>query len=144
LPQHGVARVRFLVLHAALALACCTALPARAQLGITPGRVLDTIQDRKPTLPLTPPEVIFEAPRPEIKHDPGAPRFSVNAFTFSGSTVFPERLLKRLVERGDLKNEMTITLVPMGGAKSHNERFVFDAKANPQIGAILLTVEKDE
>ena len=52
--------------------------------------------------------------------------------------------LKRLVERGDLKSEMTVTLVPMGVAKSPNERFVFDAKANPQIGAILLTIEKEE
>ena len=52
--------------------------------------------------------------------------------------------LKRLVERGDLKNEMTVTLVPMGVSKSPNERFSFDAKANPRIDAILLKIEKDE
>jgi hypothetical protein len=52
--------------------------------------------------------------------------------------------LKRLVERGDLKNEVTITLVPMGVSKSPNERFSFDAKANPRIDAILLKIEKDE
>jgi hypothetical protein len=52
--------------------------------------------------------------------------------------------LKRLIERGDLKNEMTVTLVPMGVSKSPNERFSFDAKANPRIDAILLKIEKDE
>ncbi|MFG3598309.1 hypothetical protein [Bradyrhizobium sp. RDI18] len=52
--------------------------------------------------------------------------------------------LKRLVERRDLKNEMTVTLVPMGVSKSPNERFSFDAKANPRIDAILLKIEKDE
>jgi hypothetical protein len=52
--------------------------------------------------------------------------------------------VKRLVERGDLKNEMQVTLVPAGAAKSPNERFTFDARANPQIGSILLTIEKDQ
>jgi Common central domain of tyrosinase/Polyphenol oxidase middle domain len=52
--------------------------------------------------------------------------------------------LKRLVERGGVKNEMPVTLVPMGASKSPNERFIFDAKANPQIATILLTIEKDE
>jgi Common central domain of tyrosinase/Polyphenol oxidase middle domain/TAT (twin-arginine translocation) pathway signal sequence len=52
--------------------------------------------------------------------------------------------LKRLVERGDIKNELLVTLVPMGGAKSPNDRFVFDAKANPRIESIVLTIEKDE
>jgi hypothetical protein len=28
--------------------------------------------------------------------------------------------------------------------KSPNERFTFDARANPQIGTILLTIEKDQ
>jgi len=32
--------------------------------------------------------------------------------------------------------------VPQGVAKSPNERFVFDAKANPRIDAVVLTVEK--
>ena len=49
--------------------------------------------------------------------------------------------LKRLIERGDLKNEMTVTLVPMGVSKSP-ERFSFDAKANPRIDAILLKIER--
>ena len=52
--------------------------------------------------------------------------------------------LKRLVERGDIKNELSVTLVPMGVAKSPNERFVFDAKANPRIDAIVLTIEQEE
>jgi hypothetical protein len=51
--------------------------------------------------------------------------------------------LKRLIDRGDLKNEMTVTLVPMGVSKSMNERFRFDAKANPRIDAVLLQIEKD-
>jgi tyrosinase len=52
--------------------------------------------------------------------------------------------LKRLVERGDVKNELPVTLVPMGVGRSPNERFTFDAKANPVIGSVVLTVEKDE
>jgi tyrosinase len=52
--------------------------------------------------------------------------------------------LKRLVERGDLKNEVTVTLVPMGAPKSPNERFSFDPRANPRIDTILLKIEKDE
>lgn len=52
--------------------------------------------------------------------------------------------LKRLVERGDIKNELSVTLVPMGVAKSPNERIVFDAKANPRIDAIVLTIEQEE
>ena len=83
------------------AAACCAALvPAWAQLPPpTPGRVLDTIPDRRPVLPPTPPEVVFPAPRPGAKHDPNAPRFMVNAFTFGGNTVFSEQLLKRVVDR---------------------------------------------
>jgi polyhydroxyalkanoate synthesis regulator phasin len=53
-------------------------------------------------------------------------------------------VLKQLVERGDLKNEMAITLVPAGVAKSRNERFAFDPKSSPRIGAVVLKVEKDE
>jgi tyrosinase len=52
--------------------------------------------------------------------------------------------LQRLVERGDVKNEVTVTLVPAGVTKSPNERFTFDAKASPLIGAVLLTIVKDE
>lgn len=72
--------------------------PAWGQV-ITPGGVLDTTPFRKPLLPPTPPEVIFPAPRPDAVHDPAAPRFTVNSFAFTGSTVFREQLLKRLVER---------------------------------------------
>ena len=85
-----------LVFIVVLALACA-APSAWAQL-ITPGRVLDTVPDRKPMLPPTPAEVVFPAPQPYIKHDPDAPRFSVNAFDFTGNTVFPEQLLKRRLE----------------------------------------------
>jgi hypothetical protein len=52
--------------------------------------------------------------------------------------------LRRLVERGDIKTELPITLVPAGAPKSPNERFTFDARANPQIGTILLTIEKNQ
>jgi hypothetical protein len=52
--------------------------------------------------------------------------------------------LKRLVERGEIKNDVNVTLVPAGVAKSPNDRFVFDAKANPRIDAIVLKIEKDE
>jgi hypothetical protein len=52
--------------------------------------------------------------------------------------------LKRLIERGDAKGELSVTLVPAGVAKSQHERFAFDPKADPRIDAILLSVEKDE
>lgn len=80
-------------------LACIASPPARTQGLITPGRVLDTLPDRKPMLPPTPAEVFFPAPLPFVKHDPNAPRFSVHAFTFTGNTAFPESLLKRRLER---------------------------------------------
>lgn len=88
------ARARIAVLLAA----CCAAPPAWGQAGVTPGRVIDTIQDRQPPLPPTPPEVIFPQTRPDAVHDPAAPRFTVNAFAFVGNTVFSERLLKRVVD----------------------------------------------
>ncbi len=89
-----------LLLIVALALACAAvSSPAWGQAGITPGRVLDTVPDRKPVLPATPPQVVFPAPQPFVRHDPNAPRFTVNAFAFTGNTVFPERVLKRRLER---------------------------------------------
>jgi len=87
-----------LLLIVALALACAAASPARAQLGITPGRVLDTLPPTRPALPATPPEVVFPAPVSRVQHDPNAPRFTVNAFAFVGNTVFPEPVLKRRLE----------------------------------------------
>lgn len=82
----------------ALALACAASGTAWAQAGITPGRVLDTVPERRPALPATPPEVVFPAPQPFVRHDRNAPRFTVNAFTFTGNTVFPDSLLKRRLE----------------------------------------------
>ena len=52
--------------------------------------------------------------------------------------------LKRLIERRDVKNEMSVTLVPMGVVKPPNDRFTFDPRANPRIDAIILRVEKEE
>ena len=52
--------------------------------------------------------------------------------------------LKRIVGRGEIKNDMNVTLVPAGVGKSPNDRFIFDAKANPRIEAIVLKIEKDE
>jgi len=83
----------------ALLAACCAALPAWGQAGPTPGSVLDTLPGSKPVLPPTPAEVIFPASRPDAVHDPAAPRFTVNAFTFVGNTVYTERQLKRITER---------------------------------------------
>lgn len=78
---------------------CCTPLAARAQAGITPGSVLDTVPDRPKLLPPTPAEVIFPASRPNAVHDPSAPRFTVNAFDFVGNTIYTQRQLKQLTER---------------------------------------------
>ena len=83
-----------------LAAACCACAPAWGQVPLpTPGRVIDTLPDRRPVPPSTPPEVVFPAPRPGAKHDPNAPRFMVNAFRFAGNTVYSEQLLKRVVDR---------------------------------------------
>lgn len=89
----------FRVLRAApLLAACCAAFPAWGQ-SITPGAVLDTLPGVKPVLPQSPAEVIFPASRPNAVHDPAAPRFTVNAFTFVGNTVYTQQQLKQLTER---------------------------------------------
>lgn len=89
----------FRVLRAAPLLAlCCAAAPAWAQ-SITPGAVLDTLPGVKPVLPPTPAEVIFPVSRPGAAHDPSAPRFTVNAFTFVGATIYTQQQLKQLTER---------------------------------------------
>ncbi|MBX3665603.1 MAG: ShlB/FhaC/HecB family hemolysin secretion/activation protein [Burkholderiales bacterium] len=99
MPQRVLIRSSHVLRAAALAAAFCAPLQARAQAAITPGAVLDTVPDRKPALPPTPAEVIFPASRPDAVHDPSAPRFTVNAFTFVGNTVYTERQLKQLTER---------------------------------------------
>ena len=109
-------------------------------------------------------EVYLGLPR-DAKPDPGSPYYVGNLGLFgtdeesrrsargghaghggtgTSFTLDVTEPLKRLVERGDLKSELTVTLVPMGVSKSPNERFRFDAKANPHIDAILLKIEKDE
>lgn len=89
----------FRVLRAAPLLALlCAALPAWGQF-ITPGAVLDTLPGSKPVLPPTPAEVIFPVSRPGAAHDPAAPRFTVNAFTFVGATIYTQQQLKQLTER---------------------------------------------
>lgn len=108
-------------------------------------------------------EVYLGLPR-DRKPDPEGPYYVGNLTTFgadaesrraakgshAGHTDFGQQVsldvtdkLKRLVERGDIKNELSLTLVPQGVAKSPNERFVFDAKANPRIDAVVLTIEKE-
>jgi len=99
LPQRVLIRSSRVLRAAALAVAVCAPLQAPAQTAITPGAVLDTVPDRKPALPPTPAEVVFPASRPDAVHDPSAPRFTVNAFTFVGNTVYTERQLKQLTER---------------------------------------------
>ncbi|WP_188380570.1 ShlB/FhaC/HecB family hemolysin secretion/activation protein [Oxalicibacterium faecigallinarum] len=66
---------------------------------ITPGSVLDTVMPPKPRLPSTPAQVVLPAQAAPSQHEPRAKRFRVNAFRFSGNTVYQERSLKRLVER---------------------------------------------
>ncbi|HTH44318.1 MAG TPA: ShlB/FhaC/HecB family hemolysin secretion/activation protein [Oxalicibacterium sp.] len=70
-----------------------------AEAPITPGSVLDTLGVGKPRMPATPPQVLLPVQTAPSPHDPRAKRFRVNAFDFSGNTVFKKRLLKRLVER---------------------------------------------
>lgn len=66
---------------------------------ITPGSVLDTLASPKPRMPTTPAQVVLPVQAAPSPHEPRAKRFRVNAFKFSGNTVYKERSLKRLVER---------------------------------------------
>jgi len=88
-------------------IAWCTALglqatPAGAQLPQlppTPGAVQDTIIPQKPPTPAAPGQLVFPTPPPPVEHDPKGQRFTVNAFVFTGNTVFPEQALKQYIER---------------------------------------------
>ena len=63
----------------------------------TPGAIADTVNTR--TLPplATPPEVLFSRPGAAPRRAT-TQRFLVSGFAFTGHTVFPEALLRRLVE----------------------------------------------
>lgn len=66
---------------------------------LTPGGIFETLpEQRQPVLPATPPETLFPAPAPGTRQDPGAPRFIVNAFQFTGNTVFKSPELKQRIE----------------------------------------------
>lgn len=65
----------------------------------TPGSVLDTLVSPLPRMPATPAQVVLPVQQAPSPHEPRAKRFRVNAFKFSGNTVYKERSLKRLVER---------------------------------------------
>jgi hemolysin activation/secretion protein len=70
-----------------------------AEAPVTPGSVQSGIETGRPRMPATPPQVLLPVqPRPS-QHDPRAIRFRVNAFDFSGNTVFRAQLLKRLLDR---------------------------------------------
>lgn len=66
---------------------------------ITPGSVLDTLVSPKLRMPATPAQVVLPVQAAPSQHEPRAKRFRVNAFKFSGNTVYKERSMKRLVER---------------------------------------------
>jgi hemolysin activation/secretion protein len=78
------------------------AAPAAAQLPQlppTPGAVQDTIVPQKPPAPAAPGQLVFPTTPPPVEHDPKGQRFTVNAFAFTGNTVFPEQALKQYIER---------------------------------------------
>jgi hemolysin activation/secretion protein len=80
-------------------LATCLPLLAQAQaVAPTPGAILDSVPGRggAPTVS-NPPEVLFSRD-PVSTPRPQAQRFLVSGFTFTGNTVFPEALLRRLTE----------------------------------------------
>jgi len=53
--------------------------------------------------------------------------------------------LKRLVERGEIsRNELSVTLVPVGVRPAPDRPFTLDARANPRIETIVLTIERNE
>ncbi len=86
---------------AALAFAAACFLPAfaLAQTPLTPGAVQDTIGPVKPPPKPVPGQLVFPKAPPAITHDPKGQRFTVNAFDFTGNTVYSSQVLKRLTER---------------------------------------------
>ena len=71
-----------------------------AQAPLTPGAVQDTLGPKKPPAKAPPAQMVFpKAPPPPVAHDPKARRFTVNAFHFTGNSVYSEQMLKRLTER---------------------------------------------
>jgi len=83
----------------AFAAACILTAPALAQTPLTPGAVQDTIGPIKPPPKPVPGQLVFPKPAPSVAHDPNGQRFSVNAFEFTGNTVYSTQVLKRLTER---------------------------------------------
>ena len=63
----------------------------------TPGAMVDTVNTRTPPRLATPPEVVFSR-QPSGPRRATTQRFLVSGFSFVGQTVFPQALLRRLVE----------------------------------------------
>ena len=83
----------------AFAAACIVPAPAFAQAPLTPGAVQDTLGPKKPPAKAPPAQMVFPKAPPPVAHDPKARRFTVNAFHFTGNSVYSEQFLKRLTER---------------------------------------------
>lgn len=60
---------------------------------------MDTLEKPKSLMPPTPPKVVMPVQTAPSQHSPRARRFRVNAFHFSGNTVYPKHVLKRVLER---------------------------------------------
>ncbi len=60
---------------------------------------MDTLEKPKSLMPPTPPKVVMPVQTAPSQHSPRARRFRVNAFHFSGNTVYPKQVLKRVLER---------------------------------------------
>ncbi|MBI1965788.1 MAG: ShlB/FhaC/HecB family hemolysin secretion/activation protein, partial [Betaproteobacteria bacterium] len=86
------------LLIALCAVSCALPAAARAQ-APTPGAVQDTLGPKKPPPKAPPAQFVFPSPPPPVAHDPKDRRFTVNAFTFVGNTVYTGRQLKQLTER---------------------------------------------
>lgn len=63
------------------------------------GTILDSLPDRRPQAPLSPPQVLFPREGERVAQDRNGPRFLVQGFRIEGNTVFTEGRLKRLLER---------------------------------------------
>ncbi len=97
--RHRGRRVHLHVRAAALAAAWLCAPALAQQLPPNQGTILDSLPDRRPQPPVSPPQVLFPREGERVAQDRNGQRFLVQGFRIEGNTVFTEGRLKRLLER---------------------------------------------
>lgn len=85
--------------RSALLLALLAAGFAAAQVAPTPGALLEGLEIRRPMLPGSPPEVVFQNGQAANAQDRNGRRFLVKGFQFTGNKALTQGALRRVVER---------------------------------------------